>query len=373
MIIFLNGAPSSGKSVIARELMRQSERPFLYYSIDHLVNFWIDEKFVAFEDEPKSWFFHQHILDTEEIPGATVEGPHANQLHWDMIDALKVFIQKGYDLIIDEVLWKRDIFQRYTNALCQADKVYLVKIICDLIECERRESLRKDRYIGLARELYEKVYVEPPGYDLEIDTTAISPQISAKQILQFVEKNEKPQAFLDTIRQDLSFKPLLPEYYHLMQKWINTPHVATWWGEGKTWSFEDIESKYDSYVHGFKEINGKKRPIKGYVIFCDNIPIGYIQYYDAYHFPRDGYQLLNLPPSLASIDLFIGEPEYLGKGLGVALLKQFITQFVWQHFDNCFVDADANNAQAIHTYIKAGFSIHKELSSTKIICLLRKK
>jgi aminoglycoside 6'-N-acetyltransferase len=373
MIIFLNGAPSSGKSVIARALMHQSERPYLYYSIDHLVNFWIDEKFVAFEDEPKSWFFHQHILDTQDIPSATVEGPHANQLHWDMIEALMVFLKKGYDLIIDEVLWKSDIFQRYAKALCIADKVYMVKIICNLIECERRESLREDRYIGLARELYEKVYLTPPDYDLEVDTTSITPNECANQILTYIEKNEKPRAFLHYLHHELTFKPLHPEYYHLLQQWLNTPHVAAWWGENKRWSFADIETKYDSYVHGYKETDGKKKSIKSFIIFCANNPIGYIQYYDAYDFPREGYKIENLPRSLASLDLYIGEPEYLSKGIGVATLKQFVAHQIWQHFDNCFVDADIKNTQAIHAYIKAGFSIIKQLENPHVVWLLRKK
>ncbi|MGE3320240.1 MAG: AAA family ATPase, partial [Candidatus Berkiella sp.] len=63
MIIFLNGTSSVGKSTLARAIMRQSERPFIYYSIDHLVNYWIDEKFVAFENEPKDWFFHDISVD----------------------------------------------------------------------------------------------------------------------------------------------------------------------------------------------------------------------------------------------------------------------------------------------------------------------
>ncbi len=36
-IIFLNGASSSGKTTIGRELQRQMDRPFLYLSPDQLV------------------------------------------------------------------------------------------------------------------------------------------------------------------------------------------------------------------------------------------------------------------------------------------------------------------------------------------------
>src|ERR1700722_10983686 len=110
MIIFLNGASSVGKSSIARKIMRQSNRPFIYFSIDHLVNLWVDEKFIAFEDEPDESLYREREKDsTGNLLTHIVDGPHAKQLHWDMIEALTVLIKKGYDLIIDEVLWENEI------------------------------------------------------------------------------------------------------------------------------------------------------------------------------------------------------------------------------------------------------------------------
>ncbi len=373
MIIFLNGTSSSGKSVIAREIMHQSERPFLYYSIDHLVNFWIDEKFVAFEDEPKSWFFQQHVVNVIETQPSNVQGPDVDQLRWDMIEAFTVLIKKGYDLIIDEVLLKREIFEHYAHALCQTQKVYLVKIICDLIEAERREKLRSDRYLGLTRTLYDKVYLTPPDYDFEVNTSTTSIVESAHSILSFINNNDSPKAFLAYLHQSLRFEPLKREHFPLMQMWLNTSHVNQWWPHSKEWTLNDVEEKYSTYVEGYKLEQEKKKSIRGYIIYCALAPIGYIQFYSAHDFEREGYKLENMPPLLAGVDLFIGDASYLRKGLGVTTLVRFIQEMVWKHFDYCLVDVDVNNKVAIKTYQKAGFGFVKELTQPAVLIMLKKK
>jgi len=373
MIIFLNGTSSSGKSVIAREIMRQSERPFLYYSVDHIVNYWIDEKFVALEDEPKAWFFHQHV---QSEPGRTaphrVEGPDTHQLHWDMIESLMVFVKKGYDLIIDEVLWNREIFQRYTPLLCYANSVFLFKIICNLIECERREKQRVDRFVGLARALYEQVYISPPDYDFEVDTTYKTIKQSATDILQFVQQN-RPHAFLDYVRAEVSLHPLTEEHFGLLTQWMNTAHVASWWGENKSWTLKDVQEKYTSYVKGYKLNANQKKPISAFLIYCAEQPIGYIQFYNAHDFPREGYTLSGSIPSLAALDLYIGEPAYLGKGIGVAAIKKLLKEFIWPRFEACLVDPDLSNMQAIRAYEAAGFKTIKQLSSSPVVLMLQKR
>lgn len=367
MIIFLNGTSSSGKSVIAREIMRQSERPFLYYSVDHLLNFWIDEKFIALEDEAKAWFFKQHMPDSKV--NVSVQGPNPQQLHWDLIESLGVLITKGYDIIIDEVLWEKAIFEKFSRILVHSDSVYLVKIICDLIEVEKREKLREDRYKGMARGLYKQVYQEPPSYDLTVDTTYLPKQSSAKTILDFVETHHKPQAFLNYLRNQIRFEKLKISDFDLLHRWLNQRHLAKTWGEQKAWSFNDIKNKYLSYVHGYKLENQKKITIHSFIIYCANHPIGYIQYYNAYDFPRDE-PLVDLPTNLAAIDIYIGETDYLNKGLGVIAINNFVTNIVLRDFSNCLVDPDIDNVQAIHAYEKAGFKRIKSFEKRNLVWML---
>ena len=60
-----------------------------------------------------------------------------------------------------------------------------------------------------------------------------------------------------------------------------------------------------------------------------------------------------------SLDLFICNLEYLGKGLSVQMIREFLlSQF--SHMPEVFIDPEATNSRAIHVYEKVGFRIIDE-------------
>ncbi len=69
--------------------------------------------------------------------------------------------------------------------------------------------------------------------------------------------------------------------------------------------------------------------------------------------------LINLPSKLAAIDFFLGEAEYLNKGIGLLALKNFLENFIDKQYTHVLVDPDRKNIAAIKTYEKAGFKIIK--------------
>lgn len=154
----------------------------------------------------------------------------------------------------------------------------------------------------------------------------------------------------------LHFTPLQPIHFPLLVKWMNTDHVSRWWGENRHWSLEDITQKYETYCKGYKVIGHLTKPIHAFIIEVQSQPIGFIQYYDAYDFPReDGIILPKLSDKLAALDFYIGEPEFIGKGLGPLILDTFLKDHVKPLFNACFVNPDCANERAIRTYEKAGF------------------
>lgn len=57
-----------------------------------------------------------------------------------------------------------------------------------------------------------------------------------------------------------------------------------------------------------------------------------------------------------TLDLFICDPKYLGKGLAVPMIKEFlISQF--PHVKRVLIDPEATNSRAIYVYEKVGFKI----------------
>ncbi len=174
----------------------------------------------------------------------------------------------------------------------------------------------------------------------------------------------------------INFSPLKEAHFPLLLKWLETPHVKEWWDQDVKWTEKLIREKYGSYVKEYKKLKLPdkviEQPMHAFIILFNDNPIGYIQYYNAYAFPGEqGYILEGLPSSLASIDLFIGEKEYVGKGLGPKLMDKLIQDYIFKNFDAVFVDPDINNKGAIRAYEKSGFKVVREFPNEGIVWMLR--
>lgn len=152
----------------------------------------------------------------------------------------------------------------------------------------------------------------------------------------------------------ITFTPLSESHYPLLLKWLEAPHVKTWWDTDVTWTPELIREKYETYVKGYKLQNGMPKTIQAFIIHIDEIPIGYVQLYNAYDFPRRT-SLTDLPDSLAAVDIFIGELSSLGKGIGLLALEIFLEKYCDNRYEAVFVDPNRENIAAVNTYEKFGF------------------
>lgn len=88
----------------------------------------------------------------------------------------------------------------------------------------------------------------------------------------------------------ITFTPLAKPHFPLLLKWLEAPHVKAWWDTDVHYTPELIQEKYGSYVDGYKQIGSERKPIHAFIIYFDDAPIGYIQYYNAYDLLRDGHQ-----------------------------------------------------------------------------------
>ncbi len=122
------------------------------------------------------------------------------------------------------------------------------------------------------------------------------------------------------MKSEITFHSLSISHLQILHQWMQQPHVSQWWGEGRSWSLNEIKEKYTSYTHGYKIQQGTKKPIHPFIIEFEKRPIGFIQFYRAADFPRDGFSVENVwqdqDKSLAAIDFYIGEPDCIGVGIG---------------------------------------------------------
>jgi len=138
-----------------------------------------------------------------------------------------------------------------------------------------------------------------------------------------------------------------------MHRWLNAPHVARWW-HGEDTSLRGIEEKY------FPRIEDRE-PVEPYLILHDGEPIGYIQAYPVSH-DEEYARLVGVEDSVG-VDMFIGEEEYLYRGLGGGILRRFLAEVVFRDegVRVCVIGPEPRNVAAIRAYEKAGFRFFKTI------------
>jgi len=160
----------------------------------------------------------------------------------------------------------------------------------------------------------------------------------------------------------ITFIPLVESHFSLLLKWLETPHVKKWWDKELIYTLETVKEKYASRVQGYQLVNGAPKSIHAYIICVAEQPVGYIQTYNAYDFSRQ-QPLTELPESLGTFDVFIGEAAYVGIGIGSQIIKKFMDEYILKHYQYAFVDPDYHNETAVSAYEKAGFVILKRIQN----------
>ena len=132
-----------------------------------------------------------------------------------------------------------------------------------------------------------------------------------------------------------------------MHQWLQREHVRRWWDEHAT--YEEVVQHYLPAIVG-------RRAVDLYLILLGGRPIGFIQNYLLVDHP-DFAERVGLGAGVAGVDLFIGEEELTGKGLGAEVLRAFVRDVVFAEpaTTACIADPDVRNHASIRAFEKAGF------------------
>lgn len=145
----------------------------------------------------------------------------------------------------------------------------------------------------------------------------------------------------------LGIRPLNAADVTLLHHWRNTPHVVRWYKPAL--SLEEAYAKYVPRTRG-------EEPTRAYLILYAGQPIGYIQVYRIRDYPE--YQkYVQVEEDAAGVDLFIGEPDFVHRGLGAPILRCFLREVVFADpaIHLCIIGPEPENRAAIRAYQKAGF------------------
>lgn len=146
------------------------------------------------------------------------------------------------------------------------------------------------------------------------------------------------------------FKPLVEGDFPLLHKWLNLPLLVSIWQNGKSASYDDVESKYLPRIRG-------EEPINCFIIRYGGVPIGYVQTYLWQDYSEYSQYFLQDERNGASLDIFIAEEDYRGIGLAPVIINSFLNNVVFKLYESetCVITPLAENKKAIRAYEKAGF------------------
>jgi RimJ/RimL family protein N-acetyltransferase len=151
----------------------------------------------------------------------------------------------------------------------------------------------------------------------------------------------------------ISFEKLQTNDLPLMHRWLNEPHVHEWYDKDKKNTIEDITERYSPKIN-------KDKLSDAYLVLYDKKKVAYIQTYKVNDWPEFG-EYMGYDDHTASVDLFIGEKSFLGKGFGSFFLKKFLNDVVFANdtISTCIIGPEPNNKRAIKAYEKVGFTYKK--------------
>jgi RimJ/RimL family protein N-acetyltransferase len=156
-----------------------------------------------------------------------------------------------------------------------------------------------------------------------------------------------------------SFRLLERRDLPLLQRWLATEHVSRWWG--RPLSSEEIEEQHGSRIGG-------DDPTVDWIVDLDGRPIGFVQAYRIADYP-DHSDRIGRPDAAAGVDLYLGEPELIGRGIGPAMLRAFCSEVVFIRWppgevDRIIADPDPTNERSVRAFQKAGFHLGAVVDAT---------
>jgi aminoglycoside 6'-N-acetyltransferase len=138
--------------------------------------------------------------------------------------------------------------------------------------------------------------------------------------------------------------------YERMAGWRNQPHVREWWDPDESpLTVEVARTKYrpDTQTDALTV---------ACVIEQDDRPVGFLQFYRWSSY-ADEAQAIGIPfdKDTWGLDIFIGEPERIGQGMGSAAVDLICRHLFERGATSVALVAARDNARALRAYEKASF------------------
>jgi len=148
----------------------------------------------------------------------------------------------------------------------------------------------------------------------------------------------------------ISFRNMQESDLALLHDWLNRPHMRMHY-QPEPISLEMVIAKYSARLQPIARVYT-------HIVLCDDNPIGKMQCYLIQDWAKYASEI-GVQHGI-SLDLFIGDANYLGKGIGAKMLGAYIKEIVFPLFpseDTVYICHEKNNLAALATSLSVGFQI----------------
>jgi aminoglycoside 6'-N-acetyltransferase len=135
----------------------------------------------------------------------------------------------------------------------------------------------------------------------------------------------------------------------LVAEWRRQPHVQRWWAEDGEPTLAAVTEHYGAHLDG-------RTPTRMWMVEANGRSVGFLQDYRVGDYPE--FALLAPDPEAIGVDYAIGEPAWVGRGLGVRLLWAWMLR-AHHRFPSAttfFAAPDHRNEVSLRVLDKAGFA-----------------
>jgi len=130
----------------------------------------------------------------------------------------------------------------------------------------------------------------------------------------------------------------------LLERWLRNPHVVQWWGAPD--SHLSTLGQRPTDTHALITAGGKR--------------VGYLCWQKPSREELEAAQLTDLPEDLVDIDILIGEPDCLGRGVGPKALALLLARLSREGVRFAGLATSIDNRAAIRAFEKADFSFFRD-------------
>ena len=151
---------------------------------------------------------------------------------------------------------------------------------------------------------------------------------------------------------EILLKPLLDKDIDLFCQWLDKAYISKWLCPGgeeyrEAW-LDEVNNRHDKYPH-----------MKHFIVCCNDKKIGFCLYMDCYfdreYIPEHYGITVDKKESVFEIGYFIGEEEYLNKGIGKMIVKKLEEKIIETGGKEILADPDEENRISIKTLLSNGF------------------